>query len=212
MTKMNVGTTSVWMKCWRGFMAKMNDDTASVWMKCWHGFMAKMNVGTASVWMKCRCGLNANKMSRQLYSKRRVLVQLHYKGKWWCNFIANASANIASWKIWMLAWLQYKDKCWHDFMVKTLDVATLQRLSRWLRWKDKCWCSLIAKKTASTTSRSSTSNSIIVLGTPVITLLPRWLPLWEHQGWILLRDCCCKAIIWWYVDKHHRKNVLFNGM
>ena len=27
----------------------------------------------------------------------------------------------------MLAWLQYKDKCWHNFMVKTLDVATLQK-------------------------------------------------------------------------------------
>ena len=31
-------------------------------------------------------------------------------------------------------------------MVKTLDVATLQKLLNWLRWKDKCWCSLIAKR------------------------------------------------------------------
>ena len=115
-------------------------------MRCCHGFMTKMNVGITSVWMKGRCGLNANKMSRQFYGKRRVLVQLHYKGKWWCDFIVDASANIASWQKWMLAWLQYKDKCWHSFMVKTLDVATLQKLLNWLRWKDKCWCSLIAKR------------------------------------------------------------------
>ena len=123
-------------------MAKMN---------CWRSFMAfganeVLNVGTASVWMKCRCGLNANKMSRQLYGKRRVLVQLHYKGKWWCDFIADASANIASRQKWMSAWLQYKEKCWHGFMVKTLDVAMLQRLLRWLHRKDKYWCSLIAKE------------------------------------------------------------------
>ena len=31
-------------------------------------------------------------------------------------------------------------------MVKTLDVATLQKLLEWLHWKDKCWCSLIAKE------------------------------------------------------------------
>ena len=46
----------------------------------------------------------------------------------------------------MLAGFQYKDKCWHNFMVKTLDVATLQKLLEWLHWKDKCWCSLIAKE------------------------------------------------------------------
>ena len=108
--------------------------------------MTKMNVGVTSIWMKCRCGLNANKMSRQLYGKRRVLVQLHYKGKWWCDFIADASANIASRQKWMSAWLQYKEKFWHGFMVKTLDVAMLQRLLRWLHRKDKYWCSLIAKE------------------------------------------------------------------
>ena len=115
-------------------------------MKCWHCFMEKMSVDTASACMRCRCGFNPNKMSSQLYGKRRVLVQLHYKGKWWCGFIVDASANIASWQKWMLAWLQYKDKRWHCFMVKTLDVVTLQRLLRWLCWKDKCWCSLITEE------------------------------------------------------------------
>ena len=86
-----------------------------------------------------------------------------------------------------------KDKCWHDFMVKILDVATLQRLLRWLSWKDKCWCNLIVKTKASTTSRSNTSNSIIVSGIPVITLLHRCLSLWERQRWISLRDCWCKT-------------------
>jgi len=38
--------------------------------------------------------------------------------------------------------LHSKDECWHGFMVKTLDMATLQRLLRWLCWKDKYWCSL----------------------------------------------------------------------
>ena len=152
-------------------------------MKCCRGFMTKMNVGTTSVWMKCRCGLNANKMSRQFYGKRRVLVQLHYKGKWWCNFIVDASSNIALWQKWMLAWLQYKDRCWHGFVVKTLDAATLQRLLRWLRWKDKCWCNLIVKTKASTTLELNTSNSIIESWTPLITLLHRWLSLWERQRW-----------------------------
>ena len=99
------------VECCRGFMTKMNVGTASMQMKCCCGFMTKMNVGTTSIWMKCRCDLNANRMSRQLYGKRRVLVQLHYKGKWWCAFIADANANIASWQSWMLARLQYKDKC-----------------------------------------------------------------------------------------------------
>ena len=140
----------VWLhsrcKCKYCFTTKMNVGMASMQMKCCRGFITKMNVGTISVWMKCRCGLNANKMSRQFYGKRRVLIQLHYKGKWWCDFIADASANIASRQKWMLAWFQYKEKCWHSFMVKTLDVAMLQRLLRWLCWKDKCWCSLIAKE------------------------------------------------------------------
>ena len=121
-----------------------------VWLhskcKCKYWFTAKMNVGTTSIWMKCRCGLNANKMSRQFYGKRRVLVQLHYKGKWWCDFIANASANIASQQKSMLAWFQYKDEWWHNFMIKTLDMVTLQKLLNWLHWKDRCWCSLTAKK------------------------------------------------------------------
>ena len=119
------------------------DMVASMQMKCWCGFMTKMSVDMALVWMKCRCGLSANKMSRQIYGKRRVLVQLHYKGKWWCDFIADASANIASWQRQMLAQLQCEDKCWHGFMVKTFHVAILQRLLRWLCWKDKCWCSLM---------------------------------------------------------------------
>ena len=28
----------------------------------------------------------------------------------------------------MLAWFQHKDKCWHDFVVKTLDATTLQKI------------------------------------------------------------------------------------
>ena len=86
-------------------------------MECFRGFMEKMDVGIASIWMKCRCGLNTNRMSRQLYGKRRVLVQLHYKGKWWCDFIANANANIASWQRWMLTRLQCK--WWYDFNAST---------------------------------------------------------------------------------------------
>ena len=122
MEKMNVGIASIRMKHWRSFMAsvrmkcrrsfmtKMNAGMALMQIECCCGFMEKMDVGTASVWMKCRCGLNTNRMSRQLYGKRKVLVQLHYKGKWWCDFIADANTNITLWQRWMLAWLQYKDK------------------------------------------------------------------------------------------------------
>ena len=126
----------------------------------------------------------------------QVLVQLHDKDKWWHDF--DVKKNMDATSLWrqVLIWLQYKDKCWRGFMVKTLDVATLQRFLIWLRCKDKCWCSLIAKTKVSTTSKSSTSNSVIESWKPMITLLPRWLPLWEHQGGISLRDCCCKAIIW----------------
>ena len=101
-------------------------------MKCWHGFMTKMNIVMVLTWMKCRCGLNANKMLRQLYDKDEC----------WHEW----SVDIASWQSWILARLQYKDRCWHGFVVKTLYAATLQRLLKWLRWKDKCWYSLIAKE------------------------------------------------------------------
>ena len=111
----NVNELLTWLhdkdEFWHGF----NANEVLTWLhgkdECCHGFMEKMDVGIASVWMKCRYGLNANRMSTQLYGQRRVLVQLHYKGKWWCDFIADASANIASWQRWILAWLQYKDKC-----------------------------------------------------------------------------------------------------
>ena len=106
---------------------------------------------------------------------------------WWKKNMDSASLQRQ-----VLIWLQYKGKCWCSCMVKTLDVATLQRLLMWLHCKDKCWCSLIAKTKASTTSRSSTNNSIIVSWIPVITLLLKWLSLWECQRWISLRDCCCK--------------------
>ena len=195
----------------------MNVGTALVQMKCWRDFMATINIGLASIQIKCE---------GSFYGKRRVLLRLHYKGKWWCDFIADASANITSidkYKCWrsfmtkisgatismqrknmdaaslwrqVLIWLPYKNKCWHSFMAKTLDVAMFQRLLMWLHCKDKCWFNLIAKTKASTTSRSSTSNNIIVPWILVITLLPRWLPLWECQGWILLRDCYCKARMW----------------
>ena len=134
----------------------------------WHGFSANKVLmwlhGKDEYWH----GFKANKVSRQLYGKRRVLVQLHYKGKWWCDFIADASANITSidkYKCWrsfmtkisgatismqrknmdvaslwsqVLIWLLNKDKCWCGYVAKTFDVATLQRSLIWLRWKDKC--------------------------------------------------------------------------
>ena len=132
---------------------------------CWHGF----GVNEVLKWLHGKDGCWHD------FGANEVLTWLQCK--WWCYFIVNVSTNIAFWQRWMLAWLQYKDECWRGFMVKTFNVATLQRLLRWLHWKDKCWCSLIAKTKANTTSMSSTSNSIIVSGIPMITLLPRWLPL-----------------------------------
>ena len=93
MTKMNVGLASAQMKYWRSFMAKTNIGMTSMLMwsvdeywhdfnanvECCHGFMAKMNVDTTSV---------------------QMMVRLHSrcKYKWWCDFIVDASANIASWQ------------------------------------------------------------------------------------------------------------------
>ena len=104
---------SVVMASWQKWIVDVTSWLRYEWsverqMKCCRGFMTKINVVITSIWMKCRCGLNANRMLRQLYGKRRVLVQLHYKGKWWCAFIADASVNIASWQRWMLAWLHGK--------------------------------------------------------------------------------------------------------
>ena len=149
MGKMNVGIASIRMKCCRSFMAKMNcwpSFMASVWVKFWTlaQLRCKWSVVVAS-WQKWMLAQLQYEWSVDVASmqikcwgsfmkKKRVLVQLHYKSKWWCDFIANASANIASWQKWMLAWLQYKNKCWHSFMVKAHDVGTLQRLLKWLRW------------------------------------------------------------------------------
>ena len=146
---------------------------------------------------RCKCKYCFNRQSNGDASMQmQVLAQLHDKDKWWYDFDAKKNMDPTSFQRQVLIWLRYKDKCWGGFMVKTLDLDMLQRLLMQLRCKDKYWCSLIAKTKASTTSKSSTSNSIIVSWIPVITLLPRWLPLWERQGWISLRDYCCKAIIW----------------
>ena len=133
----SVGVASWLHECWHGFSANEvltllhgKDGCQhgfSANMKCWCNFMTKIDVGTTLVQMKCWCGF----MAKTSISMTLVLI--------W-------SVDVTSWRRWMLAWLQYKDKCWHGFMVKFLDVATLQRLLKWLRWKDKCWCSLIAKE------------------------------------------------------------------
>ena len=75
--------------------------------KYWHDFGANEAFtglhGKDEYWH----GFKANKVSRKLYGKRKVLVELHYKGKRWCDFIADASENIAS---------VDKYKCWRSFM------------------------------------------------------------------------------------------------
>ena len=202
-------------ECWHGFGA----NEVLTWLhgndKYWPGFNTnkvwrqllwkKKSAITASLQRqmmvrlhsrcKCKCYF-----SRQINSdtsmQMQVLAQFLDKDKWWHDFDAKKNMDAASLWRQVLIWLPYKNKCWHSFMAKTLDVAMFQRLLMWLHCKDKCWFNLIAKTKASTTSRSSTSNNIIVPWILVITLLPRWLPLWECQGWILLRDCYCKARMW----------------
>ena len=71
--------------------------------------------------MKCRCGLNTNRMSRQLYGKRKVLVQLHYKGQCWCDFSADE----------VLMQCHGKDEYWHGF--------SANKVLMWLHGKDECW-------------------------------------------------------------------------
>ena len=104
-------------------------------VECCHDFVAS--------WMlaRLRCKWSVVMASWEKW----MLAQLRYE---WS--VDVAPMQIKCWGSFMkkrvLVRLQYKDKCWHGFMVKTLDVAMLQRLLRWLHWKDKCWCSLIAKK------------------------------------------------------------------
>ena len=147
---MNVGTASVRMKCWHSFMAKTSIGMTPVliwsvdvtsWLhECWHSFSTNevLNVGTTSVWMKCRCGLNANKMLRQLYEKkkkksastaslqRQMMVWLHNKCKCKYCFTAKMNVGMASVQGQMLAQLHGKDS-WCGYFAKTLEMATLKR-------------------------------------------------------------------------------------
>ena len=113
MAKTSIGMTSVLM--WNVVMASWQKwivDVAS-WLRyewsveCWHRCKWSVVVASWQKWMLAQLRYEwsvdvasmqnkKKKLSRQLYGKRRVLVQLHYKGKWWCDFIADASANIAS--------------------------------------------------------------------------------------------------------------------
>ena len=64
------------------------------------------------------------------------LAQLLDKDKWWRDFNAKKGMDATS--------MQMQTLC--GFMIRTIGVATLQRLLRWLHWKDKCWCSLITEE------------------------------------------------------------------
>ena len=148
MLPLNIGATSMRVQTWM-----------LAWLRCeWSA-----EVASRQRWMLARlwCKWSVDMASVQM------MVLLHSRCKYKYCFLAKMNVGMASIQGRMLA----------GFMVKTLNVATLQRLLRWLHWEDKCWCSLIAKTKANTTSMSSTSNSIIVSGIPMITLLPRWLPL-----------------------------------
>ena len=106
---MNVGMISVQMKFWRGFM---NVGTASIRMKCWRSFMAKTSIGMTLMliwsvdvtsWLhECWHDVGAN----------GVLTWLH---ECWHGFNTNE----------VLSWLHGKDECWHGF--------------------SKCWHSFMAK-------------------------------------------------------------------
>ena len=157
MTKMNVGTTLVWMKCWRCFKTKMNVGiinvgTALVWMKCWRSFMTKMNVSPASAQMKYWHDFSANvecchgfmaKMNVGMVSVwRKCRCGLNASAAWW----QKKSASAASLQRQMMVRLHNRCKCKYCFMVKmNVGMTSLQgqMLAR-LHGKDS-WCGYVAK-------------------------------------------------------------------
>ena len=135
-------TSSANVECCRGFMTNINVDTASSWMKCWRGFMASVQIllhDKDEHWH----GFNANNC---FMTKMNVCIA-SAKMKYCCGFVIKMNVGMTSVQIllhgkkWMLAWFQYKDRCWHNFVAKNswcgfvakiLDVAALQRFLRWL--------------------------------------------------------------------------------
>ena len=139
---MNVGMTSVKMKCWRDFMAswmlarhwcKWSFDMAS-WMLAWLQYKWIVVVASWKIWMLARLRCNWS------FDVARC--------KYWCNFNASASANVECCRgfmekmnvgiasIRMKCWRSFMAKmnCWHSFMASIwVKCWTLAQL--WCKWR-----------------------------------------------------------------------------
>ena len=147
---MNVGMISVQMKFWRGFM---NVGTASVRMKCWRSFMAKTSIGMTLMliwsvdvtsWLhECWHGVGVNGVLTWFHEC------WHDFSKCWHSFMAKM--NVGTALVQMEFWHGFMNvdtasiqkKCCRGFMEK-MNVGTVSvsvDIASWQRWMSaRLWC------------------------------------------------------------------------